>query len=134
MHSIEFFRRLADSPRIRNNRVYDFPVGRINARQKGIDMFKAGVSGNPKGRPKGTFGPRMRALAELDRLMARSRSGKSFAAALEVQFKADPVKFFKAMIIPLMPRKARCSVAFGQLAWWRRFLLSGKVLKKEVCQ
>ena len=55
-------------------------------------MFKAGVSGNPKGRPKGTFGPRMRALAELDRLMARSRGGKSFSAVLEAQFKADPVK------------------------------------------
>jgi len=74
----------------------------------------------------------MRALAELDRLMARSRSGKSLSAALEAQFKADPVHFFRTIVIPLMPRKARCSVAFARLAWWRRFLLSGRVLKKEV--
>ena len=55
-------------------------------------MFKAGVSGNPRGRPKGTFGNRRRALAALDQLMARSRSEKAFTAALEAQFQADPVK------------------------------------------
>ena len=165
-------------------------------------------------------------MAALDQLMARSRSEKAFTAALEAQFKADPVKslsknplghdmagsalsarrapgvntrsglgpgeerrgraenavpaaggmsfragrrclfggktalgipartaalsgtktqaimvpmgfrigskFFKTMVIPLMPRKTSRSVVFAQLAWWRRFLLSVKVPRKEV--
>jgi hypothetical protein len=33
-------------------------------------MFKAGASGNPRGRPKGTVGGRVQALAGLDRLLA----------------------------------------------------------------
>ena len=71
-------------------------------------------------------------MAALDQLMERSRSEKAFRAALEAQFKADPVGFFKTMVIPLMPRKARRPIVLTWLAWWRRFLLSGKVLRKEV--
>jgi hypothetical protein len=70
-------------------------------------------------------------LAALDQLMARSRSEKAFTAALEAQFRADPVKFFKTIVIPLMPRAARRLAGAGQLASLRSFVL-GMVLRKEV--
>ena len=36
-------------------------------------MFQPGISGNPRGRPKGHFGGRIQALAALDRLLARKK-------------------------------------------------------------
>lgn len=36
--------------------------------------FQAGESGNPGGRPKGSYGGRIHALAELDRLLARKKN------------------------------------------------------------
>lgn len=35
--------------------------------------FQAGESGNPGGRPKGSYGGRIQALAGLDRLLARKK-------------------------------------------------------------
>lgn len=85
-------------------------------------MFKAGVSGNPKGRPKGTLGPRKRAFAALDQLMAKSGNQEAFKAALEAEFNADPMRFFKNVIMPLLPRNARLQADAGDqvLVWGPR--------------
>ena len=65
--------------------------------------FQGGQSGNPRGRPKGSYGGRIQALAELDRLLARGKNKKLLAQALEKEFQADPAKFFKTVVMPLLP-------------------------------
>ncbi len=72
--------------------------------------FKAGQSGNRKGRPKGTCGGRVLALAGLDQLLARKKNKDALIAALEEELHKDPVRFFKTVIMPLLPREARLSV------------------------
>lgn len=79
--------------------------------------FQRGQSGNPKGRPKGSCGGRMKALAELDRLLARSKNRKLLAKALEAEFREDPARFFKAVIMPLLPRDAKVAVESGVIEW-----------------
>ena len=45
--------------------------------------FAAGVSGNPKGRPKGTVGGRAQALILLDEMMARKANKRALLTALQ---------------------------------------------------
>ena len=44
--------------------------------------FQSGQSGNPGGRPKGSYGGRMLALAGLDKLLARKKNQRALIAAL----------------------------------------------------
>jgi hypothetical protein len=88
-------------------------------------MFEAGQSGNPKGRPKGAYGGRIQALAELDRLLARGKNKKLLARALEAELQADPVRFFKGVIMPLLPREAKLAVDREGVITWRS-LISGE--------
>ncbi len=69
-------------------------------------MFQPGISGNPRGRPKGTCGGRAQALAALDRLLSKTRNQKALIDALEKELQADPARFFRNMVVPLLPRAA----------------------------
>ena len=88
-------------------------------------MFKSGVSGNPKGRPKGTFGGRMQALAVLDRFMAKGKNKKMLSEALEKEFQDDPSKFFKNVIMPLLPRESKLQVDRDGIVEWKSLLGDG---------
>ena len=88
-------------------------------------MFKSGVSGNPKGRPKGTFGGRIQALGELDRIMAKGKNKKMLSEALEEEFQDDPVKFFKNVIMPLLPRESKLQVDRDGIVEWKSLLGDG---------
>ena len=57
-------------------------------------MFKPGVSGNPGGRKKGSYGGRIMALAALDRVLARKENRKLLIEALEADFRKNPAHFF----------------------------------------
>ena len=88
-------------------------------------MFKAGVSGNPNGRPKGTFGGRIQALAELDRILARGLNKRLLSKALEKEFRDDPAKFFKNVIMPLLPRESKLQVDRDGIVEWKSLLGDG---------
>lgn len=85
-------------------------------------LFEAGQTGNPRGRPKGCCGGRIRALAGLDRLLARKKNQKALIAALEEDLLADPVRFFKTVVMPLLPREAKLSVDHAGVIQWRSLI------------
>lgn len=80
-------------------------------------MFAAGKSGNPSGRPKGALGGRARALAGLDKMLAQRKNVDVLVKALEEEFRADPVRFFKTVVMPLLPKESKVDVGGGIVRW-----------------
>ena len=85
-------------------------------------MFEAGQSGNPRGRPKGSYGGRIQALAGLDRLLARKKNQKALIRALEAELQSDPVRFFRSVVMPLLPRESRLAFDREGVIQWRSLL------------
>jgi hypothetical protein len=82
-------------------------------KEEGLHMSKTDVSGELRiHRSRGARRGRARALAMLDRLMTETKNQKAFAAALEAEFRKDPVRFFITMVMPLLPRKATLSADY----------------------
>jgi hypothetical protein len=84
--------------------------------------YEAGQSGNPRGRPKGTFGGRMQALATLDQLMARKKKQRRLIDALDAEFEKNPVGFFKTVIMPLLPKESKVALDQSGILEWRSLL------------
>ena len=85
-------------------------------------QFQRGESGNPRGRPKGSYGGRIQALAALDRLLARKKNQAALIRALEADLQKDPVRFFKTVIMPLMPKEAKVEVESRGLVQWKSLI------------
>jgi hypothetical protein len=85
-------------------------------------LYGVGQSGNPRGRPKGSYGGRIQALAGLDRLLERKKNQAALIKALEADLHANPVRFFKTVIMPLLPREARLSVDNDGVIQWKSLL------------
>jgi len=84
--------------------------------------FENGESGNPNGRPKGSYGGRIMALASLDTLLAKKKNQKALMAALEQDLLEEPVRFFKTVIMPLLPREAKLSFDHDVVVEWKSLL------------
>ena len=84
--------------------------------------FESGESGNPQGRPKGSYGGRIMALASLDTLLAKKKNQKALMAALEKDLLKDPVRFFKTVIMPLLPRESKLSFDHDGVIQWKSLL------------
>ena len=56
----------------------------------------------PRGRPKGPGGGRAQALATLDRMLSQHGPRQALMVALEKEFQADPARFFRNTVIPLL--------------------------------
>jgi hypothetical protein len=61
-------------------------------------------------------------LAGLDRLLARKKNQAALIKALEDDLQKDPVRFFKTVIMPLLPREARLSVDNDGVIQWKSLL------------
>jgi len=85
-------------------------------------QFEAGQSGNPVGRPKGSYGGRIMALASLDNLLAKKKNQKALMDALEKDLLKDPVYFFKTVVMPLLPREAKLSLDREGVIQWKSLL------------
>ncbi len=84
--------------------------------------FERGHSGNPVGRPKGCCGGRIQALAGLDKLLSRKKNQKALIDALEKDLQQDPVRFFKFVIMPLLPREAKLSFDREGVIQWKSLI------------
>ena len=89
-------------------------------------QFKKGKSGNPSGgakakggRPKGSVGGRMLALQLLDGILGRRVSKRTLNAALAKELKEHPLAFFKTIIMPLLPKESKVSVANDGIVEWK---------------
>ena len=70
-------------------------------------MFHPGISGNTRGRPSGSVNGRAQTLATLDRMLSEECNQQVLFDALEKEFQADPAKFFRNTVVPLIPRSMR---------------------------
>ncbi len=89
-------------------------------------MFVKGQSGNPKGRPKGSVGGRMAALAALDRMMGRRRNIADLEAALQREFDRDPAAFMRTYVMPLVPKEAKLNLDAKTVVEWKTLATSPK--------
>ena len=84
-----------------------------------MGQFMPGESGNPVGRPKGSYGGRIQALASLDKILAKKKNLVSLEKALEVDFQKDPVRFFKSVIMPLLPKESKLALDQSGVIRWQ---------------
>ena len=85
-------------------------------------QFQPGQSGNPHGRRKGSCGGRIQALALLDRILAKSKNKAMLEKELEREFASNPVRFFKTLVMPLMPKESKVDVGHDGIVLWRNLL------------
>jgi len=86
--------------------------------------FRKGESGNPGGIPKiipeGKIGKgRTVALAVLDEMLARQPNRKLLLRTLEAEFREHPMAFFKMVIMPLLPKEGKVSLAADGIVQWK---------------
>jgi hypothetical protein len=84
--------------------------------------YQAGQSGNVGGRPKGSCGGRMLALSGLDKMMARKKNQRALMSALEKELQANPVRFFRTVIMPLLPKESKLSFDQDGIVEWKTLL------------
>jgi len=85
-------------------------------------QFQPGESGNPTGRPRGSTGGRVQALAALDVMLAKRKNQRALIKALESELLNDPVRFFRSIIMPLLPREAKLSLDHDGVIRWQSLL------------
>jgi len=61
----------------------------------------------PAPRPKGTIGGRALALKTLDVMLGKDKNQENLMNALQAHFDADPVRFFKQIVMPLLPTEVK---------------------------
>ena len=69
-------------------------------------MFQPGISGNTHGRPRGSVSGRAQVLAALDRMLSNECNQQASIDALEKELRAEPARFFRNTVVPLIPRAA----------------------------
>jgi len=89
--------------------------------------WKPGQTGNPSGSKKGQhLGGRSAALRELDSMLADADNLKKLRAAFQERFSRNPFKFFKDVVMPLLPRQAVSQLSSGdKVIEWRGLLSVG---------
>ena len=94
-------------------------------------MFQPGQSGNPAGRPKGSYGGRIKALAALDKMLGRKKCETALVRALETELEKDPVRFFKTIVMPLLPKESKLQLDQEGVIQWRSLLGTGDSAAEE---
>ena len=90
-----------------------------------MGQFEIGQSGNPAGRPKGSYGGRIQALASLDKVIGKRKNLASLEKALELEFRRDPVRFFRSIIMPLLPKESKLELDRDGVIRWQSLLGGG---------
>ena len=92
-------------------------------------LWKPGQSGNPKGRPKGTGAGRIKALATLDSVLAEPKCQERIREAMRKAILGDPLKFWKEIIAPLLPKHATLDLGVSNAEEIREL---GRLLREQV--
>lgn len=72
----------------------------------------------PPVRQKGGIGGRALALKTLDVMLGKERNQENLMNALQAHFDADPVRFFKQIIMPLLPTEVKMRLSEeGGFSW-----------------
>jgi hypothetical protein len=70
------------------------------------------------GRPKGRVGGRAQALQLLDKILAEDEVQERMGSALREAIMNDPVRFFKQIIMPLLPQDVKIKLSEeGGFSW-----------------
>lgn len=97
------------------------PEGAIPALNNGwlLGSGKRGV-----GRPKDSTGPKGRAaaLGLLDKMLGTEENKEIMLKAFEDEFRKNPVKFFRKIVMPLLPKTAILAMGEGQAVKWTSLL------------
>ncbi len=96
-----------------------------------MGQFQPGESGNPGGRPKGSCGGRVQALSALDAMLAKRRNQQALVRALEEDFIRNPVRFFKTVVMPLLPKESKLSVEREGVVGWKSLVESFPLDEKQ---
>lgn len=76
-------------------------------------------TGNP-GKQAGTKCGRARALAILDKMLEAEGNLEVLQKALEADFHKNPMRFFRQIIMPLLPKETKVEMqAEGKVVWTR---------------
>ena len=62
------------------------------------------------------------ALTSLDKLLAKKKNQRALLEALEQELLKDPVRFFKTVIMPLLPRESKLSFDQDGIVEWKTLL------------
>jgi len=81
--------------------------------------FEPGKSGNPRGRPKGSYRGRTRALMALDKMIGNKKSEAKMIRAPEKYLDDKPLEFFKTIVMPLLPKEAKVDVEHDGIVEWK---------------
>ena len=73
-------------------------------------IFQPGQSGNPAGRPKGAVCGRVRAVQLLDEIIAEPENQQRLRDALREEFEKNPQRFFRTIIMPLLPKESLVAI------------------------
>ncbi len=86
--------------------------------------FQPGWEGGP-GRPKGSCGGRAKALQILDAMLSKDDIQEELGKALEVTFRKNPVRFFRQIIMPLLPTETKLRLDAEGIIQWQSLLTIG---------
>ncbi len=87
------------------------------------NLWKPGQSGNPAGSKKGTCCGRMAALKNLDAMLSEAGNAEKLRAAMQAEFDRNPMRFFKNVVMPLLPKESINRLEGGErVIEWRSLL------------
>lgn len=70
------------------------------------------------GKPKGAVGGRAKALQTLDSMLGTEGNQKLLKDALQAEFEKNPIRFFRQIIMPLLPQQHKLEIGGeGLIAW-----------------
>ena len=79
------------------------PLAQQPIRRDYATRFQPGHKPTSPGRPQG-YGGRRRALAVLDAMLADTGNLEKLGEAMQEEFDRDPMKFFRKIVMPLLPQ------------------------------
>jgi hypothetical protein len=64
-------------------------------------------------------------LASLDLILGRKKNLAALENALEVEFAKDPMRFFRGIIMPLLPKESKLELDQDRVIRWQSLLGGG---------